>query len=177
MTTPRWDVRRFASRVVSFEPGDGAGFGQERLPDVVLGPPRGKGLDAGGLDVLSLGQAGVIVFENAFRGPQGATFAETGIVGASVDGVTFVDWPCEAEDPAKSFPGCAGVHAVLSSPDDGIDPPDPATAGGDAFDLAAIGLASARYVRVRDSGLNPTLAPSGGFDLDAVAVVHSQGAP
>ena len=188
---PTYDVRRFAVRVFSFEPGEGAGFGQDRYPDVVLGPPRGKGFDAGGLDVLSLGQAGVIVlelgapavdepgadllvFENAFRGPDGALFSETAIVGASADGVTFVDWPCDADDPAKAFPVCAGTHAVLSSPDNGLDPLDPAVAGGDPFDLLAIGLTSARYVRIRDSGLNPSLAPSGGFDLDAVAVVHAE---
>jgi hypothetical protein len=190
--TPSFDVRRFAVRVVSFEPGEGAGFGQDRLPDVVLGPPRGKGPDAGGLDVLSLGQAGgivlelgstmtdgpgpdLLVFENAFRGPDGGLFKETAIVGASADGVTFIDWPCTTDDPAKVHAGCAGIHAVLSSPGNGIDPLDPLAAGGDAFDLADVGLVSARFVRVRDSGLNPSLAPSGGFDLDAVAVVHAEG--
>jgi hypothetical protein len=194
VTGPSFDVRRFAARVVSFEPGDGAGFGQDRLPDVVLGPPHGKGTDAGGFDVLSLGQAGVVVlelggavidgpgadlvvFENAFRGPDGAMFTETGVVGASTDGVTFVDWPCDADDAARTFVGCAGVHPVLSSPDDGPDPLDPAVSGGDAFDLSAIGLSTARFVRVRDSGLNPSLAPSGGFDLDAVSVVHAAPAP
>ena len=194
VTTPSFDVRRFAARVVSFAPGDGAGFGQDRLPDVVLGPPHGKGDNAGGLDVLSLGQAGVIVlelggtaidgpgadlvvFENAFRGPDGAMFTETGVVGASADGMTFVDWPCDADDAARTFVGCAGVHPVLSSPDDGSDPLDPVAAGGDAFDLSAIGLSTARFVRVRDSGLNPSLAPSGGFDLDAISVVHAEPAP
>jgi hypothetical protein len=194
VTAPAYDVRRFASRVVSFEPGEGAGYGQDRLPGVVLGPPNGKGLDAGGLDVLSLGRAGVIVlelgseavdgpgadllvFENAFRGPDGALFAETGIVGASLDGVTFVDWPCDADDAATTFAGCAGIHAVLSAPGNGVDPLDPQAAGGDAFDLASIGLSSARFVRVRDTGLNPSLGPSGGFDLDAVSVVHADGLP
>jgi len=186
---PSYDPRFFAARVVSFEPGDGAGFGQDRLPDVVLGPPYGKGPGAGSLDVLSLGRAGVIVlelgseavdgpgvdllvFENAFHGPDGRLFAETGIVGASPDGVTFVDWPCDADDPSGLFAGCAGVQPVGSMPDDGIGPTDPAAAGGDGFDLSAIGLASARFVRIRDSGLNLSIAPGGGFDLDAVSIVH-----
>jgi hypothetical protein len=48
-----------------------------------------------------------------------------------------------------------------------IDPTDPATAGGDPFDLADLGLAAARYVRVTDR-------PGDGavFDLDAVSIVH-----
>ena len=55
---------------------------------------------------------------------------------------------------------------------DGVDATDPAAAGGDAYDLAEIGRASARYVRIRDSGANSYDGVSGGFDLDAVAVVN-----
>jgi hypothetical protein len=44
--------------------------------------------------------------------------------------------------------------------------------GGDAFDLAALGLVEVGYVRIQDLGLGGE-APSGGFDLDAVAVVHN----
>ena len=51
----------YASELISFEPGPGAGFGQDQLPGIVLGPPDGRGPDAGGLDVLSLGQGGTIV--------------------------------------------------------------------------------------------------------------------
>ena len=44
---------------------------------------------------------------------------------------------------------------------------DPATAGGDPFDLADVGLTWARYVRVTDR-------PGDGlvFDLDAIAIVN-----
>ena len=44
---------------MSFEPGGNAGFGQDQLPDVVLGPPMGKGTSRGSLDVLSLGVGAV----------------------------------------------------------------------------------------------------------------------
>src|SRR5262245_61089406 len=36
--------------VESFSPGEGAGFNQDLLPDVVLGPPQGKGTGQGSLD-------------------------------------------------------------------------------------------------------------------------------
>jgi hypothetical protein len=63
---------------------------------------------------------------------------------------------------------------VFSSPDSGISATDPSVAGGDAFDLATLGVRRARFVRVRDSGSNYYSAPSGGFDLDAIAVVHGE---
>ena len=54
---------------------------------------------------------------------------------------------------------------------DGDDGPfDVATAGGDAFDLADVGLAEARYVRITDRGDLGGLA--GVFDLDAVGIVN-----
>ncbi len=179
----------FATRVVSTAFGDGAGFGQDRLPDVVLGPPVGLGPYQGSLDVVSLGKEGsivlaldglqlrdgpgvdLLVFENAFPG-----FPETGVVGVSDDGVTWREWPCEPENADAGFPHCAGVHAVLSNPTNGVSATDPAFAGGDGFDLAELGVARARYVRVRDSGKNRSYAPpSAGFDLDGIAVVN--GAP
>ena len=178
----------FADRVVSFHPGKGSGYGQNKMPGVVLGPPDGNGAQGGSLDVVSLGQDGTIVlalddiglidgpgpdllvFENAF-----SSWVETGIVAVSEDGETWLEWPCAASDAAGGFAGCAGVHPVFASLDNGIDPTDPAVAGGDAFDLHDLGITHARFVRIRDSGANHYDAPSGGFDLDAIAVVH--GAP
>ncbi len=49
------------SCVESFTPGPGAGFGQERFPEIVHGPPHGGGDHGGSTDVLSLGEGGVIV--------------------------------------------------------------------------------------------------------------------
>ena len=53
----------FADVVVSYDPGEGAGFGQEDFPSIVLGPPMGGGENAGSLDVLSLGENGSIILE------------------------------------------------------------------------------------------------------------------
>jgi hypothetical protein len=175
----------FADRVVSFTPGAGAGFGQDAFPGVVLGPPKGGGAGSGSLDVLSLGNGGsivleltdlalvdgpgvdLLVFENAFGG-----FAETGVVAVSDDGTTWHEFPCAASDRAGGFPGCAGVRPVYANPDTGISATDPAVAGGDAFDLATLGVSRARFVRIRDSGANGYGGTSGGFDLDALAVVN-----
>ena len=74
----------------------------------------------------------------------------------------------------EGSPGCAGVNPVLANRTNGVDPTDPALAGGDAFDLADVGLARARYVRIRDSGVNPYEGTTGGFDLDALAVVNGE---
>jgi len=176
--------------VVSFAPGEHAGFGQDRMPGVVLGPPRGGGDAAGSTDVVSLGREGVIVlafedveavdgpgpdlivFENPFRG-----YVETGIIAASADGAEWHEFPCNPADSEHAYPGCAGVRPAFASPGNGVDATDPATAGGDAFDLADVGLPAARFVRVRDSGANAYAGNSGGFDLDAVAVVHGRDVP
>jgi hypothetical protein len=175
----------FADQVITFAPGSGATFGQDRMPDVVLGPPVGQGASAGSLDVVSLGEKGtivlafddleavdgdgpdLIVFENPFSG-----WIETGVVSASIDGETWYTWPCDASNAAAGYPGCAGVHPVFSNPDNGIDPTDPAVAGGDAFDLADIGLPSARYIRIEDSGANTYGGAGGGIDLDAVTITR-----
>ncbi|RKH40191.1 cell surface protein [Corallococcus sicarius] len=185
-------VDPFADRVVSSTFGDQAGFGQDRLPNVVLGPPVGAGQFAGSLDVLSLGKGGTVtleftdlllvdgpgvdllVFENAFQKVGGDIFAETAAVSVSDDGATWYDFACAATDSDGGFPGCAGTHPVHSSPGSGVSPTDPAVAGGDGYDLAAVGLTRARFVRLTDTGLNSYGGNSGGFDLDALAVVNGR---
>ena len=192
---------RFASRVVEVKPGDCAGFGLAAMPDVVLGPPEGGGNTQGSLDVLSLGVGGsivlsfeanpivdgpgvdFIVFENAFflGGNPNKPFAELATVSVSDDGVTWSTFPCTAQpsDPAP-YGSCAGWHPVLSSSANGISPFDPEKAGGDPFDLAAVGLRRARFVRIVDRGLgecpkNPAEKLSTmGFDLDAIASVNRE---
>lgn len=180
----------FAAAVLSFEAGQGAGFGQDALPGVVLGGPHGGSSSQGSTDVVSLGQGGVIVLELAadavdgagpdlivFENPfvvatTGAVFAEPGEVAVSEDGLSFAAFPCAAAEPAPN--GCAGYGVVLANPDNGVDPTDPAAAGGDAFDLAGVGLTRARYLRITDrSGEagHSAAAPTAGFDLDAVAMV------
>jgi hypothetical protein len=177
----------FADELVSFTPGDFAGYGQESLPDVVLGSPEAPGNGNGSLDVLSLGDKGelvlkitdqvlidgpgtdLLIFENPFTG-----WYETGIVGVSMDGENWTEWPCDAEDEAGGFPGCAGVALVYANSSNGIDPTDPDAAGGDRFDLGEIGVSEAIYIRVRDSGMNEASGTAGGFDMDALSVVNGR---
>ena len=182
---------RFISCVLSYEPGPGAGFGQAKFPEIVYGPPIGGGTANGSQDVLTLGGGGeiafgfggnaivdgpgadFIVFENPFdiAGDPTDPYAEPGVVSVSEDGVTWVDFPC-AKD-TYPYTGCAGWHPVISNLANGISPFDAATAGGDPFDLADVGLTRARYVRIRDVSFKGA-SPTEGFDLDAAAIVHAE---
>ncbi len=181
----------FVDQVISFTPGPGGGLGSDKLPGIVLGPPKGFGLLQGGLDVLSLGAGGVIVlksatpilngsgpdfivFENAFyaNGNPNAPFAEPAEVAVSQDGSQFFAFDCEATNSIGGYPGCAGVSPVLANPElNDLDPTDPAEAGGDAFDLSELGLNWIYYVRIRDLSQSGT-GGNAGFDLDAVSIVH-----
>ena len=160
--------------VVTFTPGENAGYGDLELPEVVLGAPQGGGPNAGGLDVLSLGKSGTIVlelgdivlvdepgvdllvFENPFPG-----WLELGVVAVSEDGETWHEWPCDVANEEELFPGCAGVNPVLSNQENGIDPTDVDQAGGDGFDLADLGLTEACFVRITDAGDNAYEGTSG----------------
>lgn len=184
------DPAAFASRVVRFEPGEGATWGRSRLPDVVLGPPRGGGEFMGGTDVLSLGAGGsvclelegeaydgpgvdLLVFENAFTiAGTDRVFIELGEVSVSDDGVRFVTFACASRQ--APYAGCAGRSPVYSTPENGLDPADPRVAGGDGFDLADVGLSRARFVCVRDLETQALAPPTTGFDLDAVVAVHAR---
>lgn len=182
---------RFATSVVSFTAGNGPMTGQDELPGIVLGPPKGGGATSGSLDVATLGNGGVItlgfapsvivdrpgpdfiVFENPFDvgGDPMKPYAELGTVSVSDDGVTFHDFPCTATEYPYGM--CAGWHPVLANADtNDLDPTDPAVAGGDAFDLADIGVKEARFVRITDRVDQTGLA--GTFDLDAVSIVHAE---
>jgi hypothetical protein len=198
---------RFITGVVSFTPGPCAGFGQSEMPGIVEGPPVGGGSERGSTDVVSLGNGGsivvtfgpnaivdgpgvdFIVFENPFwvGGNSNDIYAEPGEVSVSEDGVNWSTFPCNpTPDPqspygtgvAPPYGQCAGWHVVYSAPGNGISPVDPAAAGGDAFDLADIGVTQAQYVRIVDrtnencpeSGTGPD---TNGFDLDAIAIVNA----
>lgn len=182
----------FVDQVINTIVGAQGGTNQNKLPDIISGPPQGGGKYAGGFDTFSLGEKGsiivafnncwiadgpgadFIVFENAFYvGGTTTPFSEPGIVGVSMDGVNFTDFPCDLSQQ-PSFPGCAGTHPVLANSSNAIDPTDPATAGGDPFDLSTIGVKTARFVRIVDQGLSPIKGANGtnGFDLDAIAIVH-----
>lgn len=188
-----------ADGVTAFVAGQNGGLNSDLLPGIVTGPPYGAGQFSGSLDTVSLGNGGSItlsfednaivdapgvdftVFENAFVQNQavGAVFAEAGVVSASADGVQFIPFPYTT----SPLGGLAGLSPVHSNPANGIDPRDPAVSGGDAFDLATIGLSEARFVRITDPGTSipdpgnvlpvPGVGKSG-FDLDAVVAVHSR---
>ncbi|RDV38982.1 cell surface protein [Bradymonadaceae bacterium TMQ3] len=191
---PWWEGLPYASEVVSFTPGEGAGYGEQALPDVVLGPPQGKGELAASLDVLSLGDGGEIVlgfgdrvivdgpgadfvvFENPFYadGDPEQVFAELGEVSVSEDGETWVHFACDSTpDDAPPYTGCAGwtptqEYDALEHPTLSLD-----LTGGDGFDLADVGLSRARYVRIRDVwGVGAS--PGQGFDLDAVGILNAE---
>lgn len=184
----------YARLVASFDAGANAGFGRERFPEVVLGPPRGLGTEAGSLDVLSLGVGGeivldfaerpivdgpgadFIVFENPFwpGGRRERVFAELGEVAVGDELGELRSFPC-ARAPLSdgSHPGCAGWTPTQTFDPFELVPLDPRASGGDAFDLAQLGLTRARYVRIRDLSLEGG-GNNGGFDLDAVGVIHAQ---
>jgi hypothetical protein len=180
----------YADAIVELAAGGTTAFGHDQLPDIVLGPPGGTydvaSLGCEGMIVLEFDAPGIvdgpgpdlIVFENPFD-----DFPEPGEVAVSEDGVTWAVFPC---DPI-SLDGCAGVSPTLALPGTDIDPTDPAVAGGDAFDLAALPepLAQASFVRIRDRSREHWDAlggltycepgnGSGGFDLDAVTAVYSR---
>jgi hypothetical protein len=180
---------QFVTDATDFEFGPGQDTGQTAFPGPILGPPKGGGATQGSLDVVSLGNGGhvtvafgqsvildgegpdFIVFENAFDvgGDPETPFAELATVEVSPDGKSWTAFPCTAT--AYPYGQCAGWHPVYANADDNaIDPLDPDTAGGDAFDLADIGVTWARYVRITDRA--DQVGPAGVFDLDAVGAVH-----
>lgn len=182
---------RFATKVVSFTPGACAGFGAAKMPDVVLGPPKGAPGGQGGTDVVSLGTGGeivlsfepnavvdgpgtdLLVFENAFVvSGTSQVYAEPAEVSVSDDGVTWSTFPCTATEPP--WGSCAGWHPVTQAGPN-VSPVDPAEAGGDPFDLADLGVTRARFVRIRDKGHQDCAAgqTTNGFDLDAIAAVNA----
>lgn len=142
------------------------------------------------------------VFENAILRVDagfvtGVPFAEPGRVSVSQDGVSWYAFPCTLDIAGGPYwSGCAGIYPVLSNDADpatahaaipsttaiedlvGLDidmMAPPAGSGGDSFDLAAVGLTWARFVRIEAAGFvpGPAGATNAGFDLDAVAAVHS----
>lgn len=188
----------YADSVYLFTPGVGGGFGENKYPEIVLGPPKGGGDKMGSSDVLSLGTGGEIIleftnncivdgegddfviYENPFYigGDPNKRYMDVGIVSVSEDGKTFFQIPYKIDD---SFPldnpnryiGLAGIEPVY--PGEG-----PEGIGGDYFDLADVGLSRAKYIKItdpgnliEDSGNQTESEPTKGFDLDAVAALNS----
>ena len=141
------------------------------------------------------------VFENAFLQRGELTlppFSEWGRVSVSADGEHWLTFPC-ATTAAPYHPGCAGVYPVFANADEPTAPSPlvpstapieslvglpvvgfvaPAGSGGDVFDLADLGIAAVRFVRIEGVDVCPgapglCIAGKAGFDLDAMAGLHS----
>lgn len=132
------------------------------------------------------------VFENAFLITGLTTlppYAEPGTVSVSADGAHWVTFGCAVEQ-APYYPGCAGVYPVFATDAASALVPStatieslvnipvgdfvpPAGSGGDSFDLADVGLHAIRFVRIDASQRDTRLGGLSGFDLDAVAALHS----
>ena len=181
----------YAKELISYTAGENAGYGQAKLPDVVLGPTTNGSLIAGALDVLTLGVGGeivvgfgdktvidgpgvdFIVWENPFylNGDPTASFAEYGEVSVSLDGSDWHTFPCDVDTMDGSATGCAGWFPRKEFDPCTVVPLDAQLVGGDQFDLADLGLDAIRYVKIRDLAESGA-APTAGFDLDAVGAIH-----
>jgi hypothetical protein len=146
-----------------------------------------------------------IVFENPFFIGQAPTqptdsylvFAEPLIVSVSEDGVNWHSFPYDpaalaqvggvAGTPSSLLPdliGLAGITPTVCA--QRVVPDDPLVwdasgvagvsgLGGDAFDLADVGVAEARYVKLQDSGRKVGFDGSmEGADVDAVVAINSR---
>ncbi len=167
---------------------------------VSLGTGGSIVLDMGECEIVDGDGPDLIVFENAFFTPPDpalpgkavtdpdsvSVFSEPGKVSISSDGVTFKDFPCNfvvassGSFADKLESGCAGITPTLYGKDPLIAGLEDG-AGGDAFDLADIGVKKARYVKITSRGTfvapaDPANLGNGatGFDLDAVAVVNGE---
>lgn len=131
---------------------------------ITLGLRRGVIVDGPGADFT--------VFENAFTYGRGRIYAEPATVEVSRDGVSWTMFPYDSVR-------CTGLAGM--TPTTGDDPFDPVRSGGDAFDLADVGMDSVRWVRLTDvtalilnNSSSPFFDPTlSGFDLDVVLARHT----
>jgi hypothetical protein len=188
-TTSALGQSRWASSVLNYqfnESQQAFGHGAEYFPANVLGS-----VDTGvspttpastPQTVCSIGKGGYIalgfepaiidgpgadftVFENVLVvQATGAIFDEWMIVSVSNDGVNWVDFPYDT----LLGTGMAGRTPTAAT---GADYLDPSQSGGDSYDLAAIGLSQARYVRVTDATRWQD-ALRLAADLDAIGAIH-----
>jgi hypothetical protein len=134
-------------------------------------------------NLLSFGNGGSIVYEieggtiTDQDGPDFVIYGDSGFTGgiktAKVEVAeedtpsAYIEFPCDSVIPP--FKGCAGIHQVNSSKSSDI-----ILAGGDAYDLARIGVKRAKFIRITDTGDNKSQMPeTDGFNLDSIALVHA----
>jgi hypothetical protein len=177
---------QWAASVLEYAFGTNQTLGQSSayFPANVLGPVTvGASATAPAFlpqDVVSLGRNGYvalafdrpivdgdgpdfIVFENAFLWGENQVFGEWMTVSVSEDGIGWVAFPYDTLSGA----GMAGRSPTLSA----TTWADPLVCGGDGFDLATVGLAQVRYVRVQDATRYQP-ADHLSAELDAVVAIH-----
>ncbi len=185
-------VDPWADEVVGFNPGVGAGFGQNYFPNNVLGPPDPNPSLSEYLasndprEILALGHGGEIIlkftdnyivdgdgvdftiFENVFlMYGTDEPFIEAAIVSVSADGENWVTFPYDT----ATYAGLAGVTPMY----DNQNPTNPLVSGGDSFDLSDVGLDLAVYVKLTDLGdIKQEGAFNDHFDLDAIVAINSE---
>ncbi|MCC7429624.1 T9SS type A sorting domain-containing protein [bacterium] len=190
-------VNSGADSLVLFVAGNGASFGQNFLPNNVLGFPDTLATSfvpsANENQILSLGANGQIilgffnnpiidgngfdftVFENVFYvfGDTTDPFRETAVVSVSKDGLFFFDFPYNPQTLA----GLAGLNPTNGNQ----NPQNFLVSGGDSFDLQTVGLDTAYFVKLTDTGnlvIDGSDNFSGGdFDLDAIVGINFAGSP
>jgi hypothetical protein len=184
----------FLDAVVSVTIGTGGGAFQGSSDTLSLG--LGGQIVVAFTDNVVVDRPGpdLTVFENPFPvsglttlprtpSPAPCPSAPTGCTGA----------PSRAPRTSR-YPGCAGVYPVFANADDPSSPSPlvrstvpiedlvgipidqftpPPGSGGDTFDLGMVGLAAIRFVRIDASQIDRRLGGLSGFDLDAMASVHS----
>lgn len=184
-----------ADSLISFTPGNGATFGQNFFPNNVLGFPDTLATSSlpsvAENEILSLGEDGEIilgffstpiidgngvdftVFENVFYvfGNENDPFTETAFVSVSKDGTNFFQFPFDA----TTLQGLAGTKPTFGNE----NPQNPNVSGGNSFDLQTVGLDTAYFVKLVDTGssvIDGSMNFAGGdFDLDAIVAVNFVG--
>jgi len=82
---------------------------------------------------------------------------------------SYIEFPCDSVNPP--FMNCAGVHPVKVGREE-----DQLKVGGDAFDLARIGIKKIRFIKITDTGDNKDgidLLYTDGFDIDSISLIHA----
>ncbi len=196
------DDCRGIDTVYSFLPGIGqnAGQGEEYYPQNIFDFPSEIATyqvpEQNPEEMLSLGFGGEIIvgfkdyiiedlkgpdfmiFENAFQNPATKKlFVEPAKVAVSNDGFNFIEFQYDEQ----TLDGCAGITPTTGHG----NPCDPESIGGDAFDLADVGLDHISHIKITDISQIVKSNPDHkyydpiitGFDLDAVVGLHLRDRP
>jgi hypothetical protein len=190
----------FADDIHSYTLGTDGGWGEAYLPSCISGPPDynfeefDKEVLKSQIFSLGIGGTAVVEFTDNFivDGPgvdftifenglidwrNGEEFYEGAQVFVSADGVEFLDLGYAPGTMTGQM-----YNAIYNDPT--FDPLDPSVSGGDSFDIAfdkdglPTGLTRVSYVMLVDDGDGVSEGHgNSGFDLDAIAAVHSAPEP